>query len=141
MGNMALADRATVTRAGLPILAGIACLIFMGRHLDVLSMGDEEARALGVNTGLVRTVVIVCATLVSTLTVVLAGIIGWVGLVIPHLVRMAAGPDNRTLLPVSALAGAAYLVLADDVSRLAFAFEIPIGIVTALMGIPFSYWC
>lgn len=136
MGNMAMADRSTTVKAGIPILIGIVCLILMARHLNVLSMGDEEARALGVNVEAVRLTVIVCATLISTLTVVLAGIIGWVGLIIPHITRMITGPDNETLLPATALAGASYLLLVDDISRLAFTFEIPIGIVTALIGIP-----
>lgn len=137
MGNMSLVDRATAVRAGIPICIGIAGLLLSGRHLNVLSMGDEEARALGVNVNRVRLAVIVCATLVSALTVVIAGTIGWVGLIIPHVTRMITGPDNETLLPASALLGASYLVVVDDISRLAFSFEIPIGILTALVGIPF----
>jgi iron complex transport system permease protein len=137
MGNMALADRPTMTRTSVPMAIGIATLLLMGRHLDVLSMGDEEARALGVNVRAVRATVIIAATLISTLTVVVAGIVGWVGLVVPHAARMIVGPDNRTLLPASALLGAAYLLLVDDLSRLLFTVELPIGIVTALVGIPF----
>jgi iron complex transport system permease protein len=137
MGNTAMADREMVLKCGIPMCIGIVCLIIMGRYLNVLSMGDEEARALGVNVLLVRMTVIVCATVVSTLTVVMAGIIGWVGLIIPHIVRMMLGPDNETLLPATVLVGASYLLVVDDISRLAFNFEIPIGIVTALVGIPF----
>lgn len=137
MGNMALADRSLVLTAGIPICIGMVFLSFMGRHLNVLSMGDEEARALGVNVPLIRFTVIGCATLLSALTVVMAGIIGWVGLIIPHITRMITGPDNETLIPASALLGASYLLIVDDISRLAFNFEIPIGIVTALVGIPF----
>ena len=137
MGNTALADRAMVIKCGIPICIGIACLILMARYLNVLSMGDEEARALGVNVELVRMAVIILATVVSTLTVVMAGIINWVGLIIPHIVRMIVGPDNETLIPATALVGASYLLVVDDISRLAFNFEIPIGIVTALVGIPF----
>ncbi len=137
MGNMAMADRSMTIKAGIPICIGILGLTLMGRTLNVLSMGDEEARALGVNVRLVRCTVIICATLISTLTVVMAGIIGWVGLIIPHITRMITGPDNETLIPASALLGASYLLLVDDISRLTFSFEIPIGIVTALVGIPF----
>ncbi|MFH1028978.1 MAG: iron ABC transporter permease [Pseudomonadota bacterium] len=137
MGNTAMADREMALKCGIPICIGIVCLIFMGRYLNVLSMGDEEARALGVNVELVRMSVIICATVISTLTVVLAGMINWVGLIIPHIVRMIVGPDNETLIPASALVGASYLLVVDDISRLAFNFEIPIGIVTALVGIPF----
>ena len=137
MGNMALADRTAVTRAALPILLGVGTLMAMGRQLDALSMGDEEARALGLNVRAVRAVVITAATLVSALTVVLAGVVGWVGLVVPHATRMVVGPGHRLLLPACALVGAVYVLAMDDLSRLAFAFEIPIGIVTALLGIPF----
>jgi iron complex transport system permease protein len=77
------------------------------------------------------------ATLISAMTVVVGGMIGWVGLIIPHVSRMLVGPDNRLLLPVSALIGALYLVGVDDVSRLLFNVEIPLGIVTSLVGIPF----
>ncbi|QEM68964.1 iron ABC transporter permease [Geobacter sp. FeAm09] len=137
LGNTAMADMDMAVKCGTPICLGIICLIFLGRHLNVLSMGDEEARALGVNVELVRMTVIICATVVSTLTVVMAGMINWVGLIIPHIVRMMIGPDNETLMPASVLVGASYLVVADDVSRLAFNFEIPIGIVTSLVGIVF----
>lgn len=137
MGNTTMADREMALRCGIPICIGILCLIFMGRYLNVLSMGDEEARALGVSVELVRMTVIIFATVVSTLTVVMAGIINWVGLIIPHIVRMIVGPDNETLIPATALVGASYLLVVDDISRLAFDVEIPIGIVTALVGIPF----
>jgi iron complex transport system permease protein len=137
MGNTTMADRETAFKCGIPICIGIICLVCMARHLNVLSMGDEEARALGVNVRRIRIIVIICATIISTLTVVMAGIINWVGLIIPHIVRMMIGPDNETLLPASALIGASYLLVVDDVSRLAFNFELPIGIVTALVGIPF----
>lgn len=137
MGNMAMADRSMTIKGGIPICIGILGLTLMGRTLNVLSMGDEEARALGVNVRLVRCTVIISATLISTLTVVMAGVIGWVGLIIPHITRMITGPDNETLIPASALLGASYLLVVDDISRLTFSFEIPIGIVTSLVGIPF----
>jgi len=137
MGNTAMADSEMIFKCGIPICIGIVCLIFMSRYLNVLSMGDEEARALGINVELVRITVIICATVVSTLTVVMAGIISWVGLIIPHIVRMIVGPDNETVIPTAALVGASYLLVVDDISRMAFNFEVPIGIVTALVGIPF----
>lgn len=136
MGNMSMSDSGTIVRAGIPLCAGILVIVLMSRHLNVLSMGDEEAKALGINVAKVRMIVILCATLSSSLSVVLAGQIGWVGLLVPHIVRMITGPANETLVPVTALAGAAYLVIIDDISRLAFAYEIPPGILTALMGIP-----
>ena len=137
MGNLSLADRTTVLRVSLPICLGLVILMLSARKLNVLSMGDEEAAALGINVQRVRLLVIGAATLISALTVVIAGAVGWVGLIIPHITRMLVGPDNSTLLPVSALLGAGYLIVVDDVARLAFAFELPIGIVTALVGIPF----
>lgn len=137
MGNLTLTDRGMALRVGLPILAGILGMVLLSRQLNVLSLGEDEARALGVNVGRVRFLVILCATLVSALTVVLAGVIGWVGLIIPHITRMLLGPDHETLLPASALIGASYLLVVDNVSRLSFAFEIPIGIATSLVGIPF----
>lgn len=102
-----------------------------------MSMGEEEAKSLGVNVNRVRLTVILLATLISALTVVIGGMIGWVGLIIPHICRIIVGPDNRLLLPATALMGAIYLVVVDDVSRLLFNFEIPTGIVTSLIGIPF----
>jgi iron complex transport system permease protein len=87
--------------------------------------------------GLIRGILIICATLMSALTIIMAGIIGWVGLVVPHITRMIVGPDNRILIPASALTGALYLLAMDDLSRLIFTVEIPLGILTALCGIPF----
>jgi len=136
MGSLTLSDRSQVIKTSIPICLGLCVLLLLSRHLNVLSMGDEEARSLGVNVQRVRLIVIVCATVVSALTVAIAGTIGWVGLIIPHFVRMITGPDNRKLIPATILIGAAYLIVADDISRLAFSYEIPIGIVTALIGIP-----
>jgi iron complex transport system permease protein len=137
MGNLSAADRTTILIISLPALIGIAVLILNGARLNVMSMGEEEAKALGIHVEKVRITVIFFATLVSALTVVIGGIIGWVGLIIPHICRIIVGPDNRILLPASALMGAIYLLVVDDVSRLLFTFEIPTGIVTSLIGIPF----
>jgi len=136
MGSLAQTDREVVAKTSVPICLGLVILIFSNRQLNVLSMGDEEAKTLGVHVQRVRLVVIVCATVISALTVVIAGTIGWVGLIVPHLARMITGPDNGRLLPIAAILGAVYLVVVDDICRLAFSFELPIGIVTALVGIP-----
>ena len=136
MGSLSQVDRETAFKAAIPICLGIAVLIFMGRYLNVLSMGDEEARALGVNVNRIRLTVILCATVISSMTVVIAGSIQWVGLIIPHITRMITGPNNERLLPAAALIGAVYLIVVDDVCRLLFSFELPIGIVTSLLGIP-----
>jgi iron complex transport system permease protein len=136
MGSLTFSDRSMVIKTSIPICLGLLVLLLFSRHLNVLSMGDEEARSLGINVKRVRLLVIFCATVVSTLTVVLAGTIAWVGLIVPHFTRMITGPDNRKLIPATILIGAAYLIVVDDISRLAFSYEIPIGIVTALLGIP-----
>jgi len=136
MGGFSLVTKSSVTILVPIIWAGIGVMLSLSGALNVLTMGDEEARALGLPVRRLRTILILASTLVSSLTVVLGGIIGWVGLIIPHLGRMLVGPDNRVLLPVSALLGALYLLVVDNVSRLAFAVEIPLGILTALLGIP-----
>ena len=136
MGSLSMADLDGVALAAVPMLLGIGGLIVLGRYFDLLSLGDEEARALGINVARIRFIAIVLATLASALSVVMAGIIGWVGLIIPHIVRMAFGPSHTLLMPLSAITGAAFLLLADSVSRLALSVEIPIGILTSLIGIP-----
>lgn len=137
MGSLSAVDRNTISVVSIPALLGIILIILHGKQLNVLSMGEEEAKALGLNIVRVRTLVVFFATLISALTVMVGGIIGWVGLIIPHICRMIVGPDNRILLPVAALMGAFYLLVVDDISRLLFTFEVPIGIVTSLVGIPF----
>ncbi len=137
MGGLSGVDRITVLAACGPIAAGIFILLVLSRYLNVLSMGDEEARSLGLNVTFLRLLFILVATVISALTVVMGGIIGWVGLLIPHIARMMVGPDNRILLPAAALIGATYLLIADNIARLVFSVEIPIGILTSLVGIPF----
>ncbi len=136
MGSLSQTDRAMVAKTGVPVCLCLGILMLSSRYLNVLSMGDEEAKAMGVNVHRVRLIVVICATMVSALTVAIAGAVGWVGLIIPHFTRMITGPDNRRLLPAAAIFGAIYLVVVDDICRLAFSFELPIGVVTALVGIP-----
>ncbi|HBF34373.1 TPA: iron ABC transporter permease [Candidatus Sumerlaeota bacterium] len=120
-----------------PMVLGLTPLLLLRWKLNVLALGDEEAKALGVNTGRIRFVIIICATLMTAAAVSISGIIGWVGLVVPHLTRMLVGPNYRVLLPASALIGGAYLLLMDDLARLACATELPLGVLTALIGAPF----
>ncbi|MDD5358670.1 MAG: iron ABC transporter permease [Sulfurovaceae bacterium] len=136
MGSLTMADLSGVLYVSIPMLFSIIGMIILSKYFDLLSLGDEEAKALGVNVALVRFGAIVLATLASSLSVVMAGMIGWVGLIIPHIVRMAVGPSHRLLIPLSAIIGAIFLLLADSISRLAFSVEIPIGILTSLIGIP-----
>jgi iron complex transport system permease protein len=137
MGNLSAVDGRTMLLVSLPMLLGMIVLILNGGRLNAMSMGEEEAKSLGINVSRVRMTVVFLSTLISALTVMIGGIIGWVGLIIPHICRMLVGPDNRLLLPAAALVGAVYLLVVDNVSRLMFSFEIPTGIVTSLIGIPF----
>jgi iron complex transport system permease protein len=122
------------------ILSGIIVLYLVRWRINLLTMGEEDARALGVNTTQIRAIIIVCATFISASAVCIAGIIGWVGLVIPHIGRILVGADNKHLLPVSALVGGIYLVGVDVIARTAMEAEIPIGILTAIIGAPiFAY--
>ncbi len=118
------------------VLAGVVGLSLLGRGLDALTLGDDEARALGVPVGVLRHGCIILATLLSASTVSMAGIIGWVGLIIPHIARLLVGPANGALLPASAVLGAVFLLGADSVARTVGRTEIPIGILTELLGIP-----
>ena len=137
MGSLSAVDGKTILIVSVPAIVGIGFIILHGKQLNVLSMGEEEAKALGVNVGQIRIIIIFFATLISALTVMIGGIIGWIGLIIPHICRMIVGPDNRLLLPATALMGAIYLLVVDDFCRLLFSFEVPTGIVTSLIGIPF----
>jgi iron complex transport system permease protein len=136
MGSLSMAQLNEVFLIAIPISMSIIGMIFMSKYFDLMSLGDEEAKALGVNVKFIRIIAIILATLASSLSVVMTGIIGWVGLIIPHIIRMAVGPSHRLLIPLSAIIGAIFLLLADAVSRLALTVEIPIGILTSLIGIP-----
>lgn len=136
MGSLANVKNPGLLVGGPPILAAVAGLTLLGRALDILAMGEEEARALGLPVATVRALVIALATMAAALSVALAGIIGWVGLIIPHGVRLLAGPSNRHVMPMAALFGAAFLIGVDTLSRSLLASEIPVGISTALVGLP-----
>jgi iron complex transport system permease protein len=120
-----------------PIIAGSIGLLLVSWQLNVLTMGDEEARSLGLRTEWLKGGIIVCTTLITAAAVSVCGIVGWVGLVIPHVGRMLVGPDHRLLLPAALSIGASYLLIIDDIARTASASEIPLGILTALIGAPF----
>jgi iron complex transport system permease protein len=137
MGSLASVNTRDLMFAAVPILFGIVVLLLIRWRFNVLAMGEEEALALGVNTGRLRAVIVICCTMITASSVCISGTIGWVGLVIPHIGRMLVGPNHKTLLPVSLLLGAAYLLLIDDICRVAASVEIPIGILTAIVGVPF----
>lgn len=121
----------------IPIAVGCVILLVMSWRVNVLSMGDKEARTLGLDVRRDKLLVIAGATLSTAGAVCLAGVVGWVGLIIPHIGRMLVGNDNRVLVPVSLAIGAAFLVAIDLASRSVIASEIPLGILTALIGAPF----
>lgn len=135
MGSLALSDWNILSRVSIPMLAALAGLIALGGRLNVMSLGDEPARALGIPAGKLRLAAILMATVLSSLTVVIGGEIGWIGLIIPHAARLLTGPDNRILLPASAFLGAAFLIIVDTAARTLFRAEIPVGILTALLGV------
>lgn len=137
MGSLSGAKNADVGFAAIPMAIGLIPLLVLRWRINLLTLGDDEARTLGVNTAALRLVVIVCSTLITAASVSFSGMIGWVGLVIPHLCRKMCGSNYRYLMPASCLGGAAFLLAVDDISRNLLAVEIPIGILTAFIGAPF----
>jgi len=137
MGSLASARYQDIVIAGLPMLIGIVGIVAVRWRINVLSMGDKEAQTLGINTKINKGIVIVCATLATAGAVCVSGIIGWVGLVIPHIGRMLVGNDNRVLIPTSISLGACFIILVDNLGRIITGSEIPLGILTALVGGPF----
>jgi iron complex transport system permease protein len=123
-----------------PVALGAAVLIALRWRMNVMSLPEEEARALGVATGPLRIAIVAAATLVTSASVATAGIIGWVGLVVPHLARSLVGPDFARLLPAAAILGGGYLLLIDTLARTMAQVEIPLGILTAVIGTPFFIW-
>lgn len=119
------------------IVLGSVGLMLVSWRLNVLSMGDEEARSMGIKTESLKFFIIACTTLITASAVSVSGIVGWVGLVIPHVGRMIVGPNHRWLLPTSMALGAVFLLVVDDIARTATPLDIPIGILTGLIGAPF----
>jgi iron complex transport system permease protein len=137
MGSFSLADWAQVRSAGIGIVLGCLPIFLLRWRLNVISMGDEEARSLGVNVSRKRIIFIASATLAVTSAVAVSGIIGWIGLMVPHIVRMLVGPDHRRLIPLTMACGATFMIAADTVARNLSSADVPVGIVTALTGAPF----
>lgn len=137
MGSLSGAKMSDISFAIVPMLIGLIPLMLLRWRVNILSLGDDEARTMGVNVGRLRFVMIVSATLVTSSAVAVSGTIGWVGLVIPHLSRKLVGSNFRHLMPATMLFGALFLLLVDNISRNLFAVETPIGILTAFIGAPF----
>ena len=140
MGSLSGAKWSDIGFVLLPMLAGLIPLLALRWQLNVITMGDDEARAMGVNPQRIRLWIAVCSTLVTASAVSVSGMIGWVGLVIPHMMRRLVGSDYRCLMPASMLGGGIFLLIVDNVSRNATTAGIPIGILTAFIGAPFFLW-
>jgi iron complex transport system permease protein len=140
LGSMTAITRFDVVSVLPAVVVGLVPLVLLRWRMNILTLGEEEARALGIDTRKTRIVLIAGATLVTAATVSVTGIIGWIGLVIPHIARMLVGPDFRRLLPAAMLLGAAYLLVVDMLARSIAAIEVPLGILTATVGAPFFLW-
>ena len=136
MGSLGFASKSFIAISILPMCVGVLLLLLSGKYLNALSLGEDEAKSLGINTTRVKIFIILVATFVSALSVTIAGIIGWIGLIVPHIARFIFGANNQAVLAASAMIGAIFLLFCDNFSRIVFTFEIPIGIVTSLFGIP-----
>ena len=140
LGSLAAANVSDLLPLFGPVAVGTAVLIALRWRMNVMSLPEEEARSLGVATGPLRIAIVAAATLTTSASVATAGIIGWVGLVVPHLARSLVGPDFARLLPAAAILGGGYLLLIDTLARTAAEVEIPLGILTAVVGTPFFIW-
>ncbi|HHW74224.1 MAG TPA: iron ABC transporter permease [Firmicutes bacterium] len=137
MGSLAGAGSREIKFALIPMTLGLLPLLLLRWRMNVLTMGDDESRAMGINVNRIRLTVIICSTLTTAASVAVSGMIGWVGLVIPHVARKIVGNNYHHLLPASVLSGAIFMLLVDNVSRNLLTAEIPLGILTAFIGAPF----
>lgn len=140
MGGLSSLEMSDVIFALIGIGIGIIPLILLRWRLNVLTLGDDEARNMGINTRALRLIIIICATLITAVAVSISGLIGWVGLVIPHFCRMIFGYDYRRIILAAIIFGGGFLILVDDFARNLAAIEIPIGILTAFVGAPIFAW-
>lgn len=123
-----------------PLIVGMVPLVSLRWQLNAMAFGDEEAQAMGLNVRRLRSLFILCATLLTAASVAIAGMIGWIGLIIPHMARFMVGPNCKVLLPMSFLVGGSFLLLVDNVARNLFTVEIPLGILTSIIGAPFFFY-
>jgi iron complex transport system permease protein len=138
MGSLSQADQGAIWLSGTVILLLSGVIILMSRYLNIITLGEEKAQSLGVPVELMRKLLFIMVSLIIAIVVSICGMIGFVGLIIPHISRLLAGPDHKVLLPVSGLLGAIFLLLCDILARtVAVPLEIPIGVITALAGAPF----
>jgi len=140
LGSLAAVTRGDVASTVPAFLIGLVPLWLLRWRVNVLTLGDEEARALGVDVRRLRPVLVASATLVTAAAVSITGIIGWVGLVVPHVARLLVGPDFARLLPASLILGGGFLLVVDLLARTLAPIEVPLGILTSLIGAPFFLW-
>jgi len=140
LGGLSSVTRADLWGAAPALLAGLLPMVLLRWRVNLLSLSDDEALALGVDVRRLRLLLVAAATLMTAAAVSITGIIGWVGLVVPHAARLLVGPDFGRLLPVALLLGAGFVVLADTLARSTTGLELPLGVVTALVGAPVFLW-
>jgi iron complex transport system permease protein len=140
LGSLAATNAGDLLPLFGPVAVGTLVLMALRWRMNVMSLPEEEARALGVPTGALRAIIVAAATLVTSASVAAAGVIGWVGLVVPHLARSLVGPDFARLIPTAAILGGGFLLVIDTIARTAAPIEIPLGILTAFIGTPFFIW-
>lgn len=136
MGSLASVNLDKLLMIIVPLIIGFAILLLLRWQMNILAMGDEEAQSLGLNPSKVRLLIIIACTLLTSAAVSISGIIGWIGLIIPHVARILVGPNNKILIPASLSLGASFLLFVDNISRALISVEIPIGILTAIIGVP-----
>ena len=137
MGSLASVTLDQIIIVAIPMIIGATILMLIRWRINVVSMGDDEALTMGIDIKKMQGIIIICCTLITAAAVSISGIIGWIGLVIPHIARMILGPDHKVLLPASTILGAFFLLLIDNISRTLTTVEIPLGVLTALIGAPF----
>lgn len=140
LGSLVSVEWNNIIYNGVPIVLCILFLMLIRWRMNILTLSDEETHMLGHNSGWLRYAIIFCATVLTASSVCISGTIGWVGLVIPHFSRMLVGPDNRKLLPLSVVLGALFLLVIDTISRASMDSEIPLSILTGLVGAPFYFY-
>lgn len=140
MGSLDGLSFTVIAFAVIPIVICVLLLVRMSWWIDIISMGEKDAKTLGANVNRVRLITICCATLLTAISVCMCGTVGWVGLVIPHFARMFVGPSNTKLIPTASLLGAIFLLAVDTIARNIAAVEVPLGIITGLVGAPFYAW-
>ncbi|MBN1380341.1 MAG: iron ABC transporter permease [Deltaproteobacteria bacterium] len=137
MGSFSLANWQVVKIVAVTLTISLVPVFLLRWRLNVISMGEDEAKSMGINVRRDRIIFITASTLAVSVAVSVSGIIGWVGLMVPHLIRMIAGPDHKSLVPLSMAGGAAFMIIADTIARNLTTFDLPVGIITAITGAPF----